>query len=238
MAMAVASHRPTIASELRHCREVRPLVFPSSEPEDERVSESKRHLELRTFLYALLHHAFAAEHSVGSEQFVYFNGRDPRRCCSPDAFVKLGVPDTPFPSWKAWERGAPELIVEINSPRDEERWTWEEKLERFHELGAREVVRFDPEASPERRIRVWDRVEDDLVERVVGGAATPCLTLGLWWVVAPLRGFAVGLRLARDPEGREMLLSPEERALQADERARIAEQRVAELEAQLGKRDG
>jgi hypothetical protein len=228
MAMGAAS-RPTVASELRHCREVRPLVFPDSEPESERVSESKRHLELRTFLYALLRDAFAAEHSIGSEQFVYFNGRDPRRCCSPDAFVKLGVPDTPFPSWKTWNRGAPELVVEITSPSDEERWTWAEKFERFYEMGVREVVRFDPDGAPEARIRVWDRVEDDLVERVVGIGPTPCVTLGLWWVVASVRGFSVGLRLARDPEGRQLLSS-------AEERARIAEQRVSELEAQLGKR--
>jgi hypothetical protein len=106
--MAVAP-RPSIASELRHCREVRPLVFPDSEPEHERLSENKRHLELRTFLYALLRDSIAAKHSVGSEEFVYFNGRDPRRCCSPDAFVKLGVPDAPFRSWKTWELGAPAL---------------------------------------------------------------------------------------------------------------------------------
>jgi Uma2 family endonuclease len=196
---------------LRHRRAVQPLFFPSSEPESERVPESKRHLTLRTALYQILSLEVRGAHSVGSEQFVYWNARDPRRCCSPDAFVKLSVADEMFETWKTWERGVPELVVEILSRSDREHDTWNDKLERFHELGAREVVRFDADAAPGERLRVWDRMEDDLVERVVDGDATPCLTFALFWVVRPVDGVDIGLRLARDPGGRELLASALER---------------------------
>jgi Uma2 family endonuclease len=145
------------------------------------------------------------------EQFIYWNARDPRRCCSPDAFVKLGVRDEMFETWKTWERGVPELVVEILSSTDGEHLTWQEKLERFHELGAREVVRFDADAPAGERVRAWDRIDDDLVERVVEGDATPCMTLGLFWVVGPVDGVDIGLRLARDAGGKEVVASPLER---------------------------
>jgi Uma2 family endonuclease len=205
--MPMSSSARRAVESLPHRRAVQPLSFPSSEPESERVPESKRHLMLRTALYQVLSLELRGAHSVGSEQFVYWNARDPRRCCSPDAFVKLGVADEMFETWKTWERGVPELVVEILSPADREQGAWQEKLERFHELGAREVVRFDADAPPGARLHVWDRMQDDLVERVVDDDATPCLTLGLFWVVRPIDGVDVGLRLARDPAGRELLRS-------------------------------
>lgn len=170
----------------------------------------------------------ANQHSIGSEQFVYWNGREPRRCCSPDVFVKLGTPDSTFDSWKTWERGTPELVVEIVSPADRERWSWDQKFERFHELGAREIVKFDPDAPEGARLRVWDRIDDDLVERVVEADTSACLTLGLWWVTRPAEGRAASLRLARDPGGEDLLPAPAEASLR----------RVAELEAELARRGG
>ena len=209
--MPMSSHARRGVENLRHRRPVQPLLFPSNEPESERVPESKRHLTLRTALYQVLSLELHGAHSVGSEQFIYWNARDPRRCCSPDAFVKLGVHDEMFETWKTWERGVPELVVEILSRSDRDVLTWQDKLERFYELGAREVVRFDADASPGERVRVWDRIEDDLVERVVEGDATPCATLGLFWIVGPVDGVDVGLRLARDAAGHDAIASALER---------------------------
>jgi Uma2 family endonuclease len=228
---------------LRHLRAVRPLDFPSSEPWEEKLPESRRHLALRTFLFAVLTRELAPANSVGCEQFVYWNARNPKRSCAPDAFAKLGVPDEEFETWKTWERGAPELVVEVLSKHDREPYTWAEKLVRFHELGAREVVRFDTTPRKGRaRLRVWDRIEDDLVEREVIGEVTPCVTLGLFWIIAPAPDLPAALRLARDREGRDLLLSPieaAEAARVASEAARdAAEARVAELEAELRRRGG
>ena len=179
------------------------------------MPETKLHLKLRTALYLILTRELAPRACIGSDQFVYWNAKDPRRCLAPDAFVKLGGHDDEFRSWKTWERGTPELAVEILSDDED----WEEKLDWYHELGVRELVSYDPSRA---RLRVWDRVSEDLVERVVEGPTTPCLTLGLHWVICPLAGEPV-LRLAHDAEGASLLPTAEEAALA----------RVAELEAAI-----
>jgi Uma2 family endonuclease len=213
--------------ELRYVRAPHPIHF----PEEAEVPEGKTHLILRTFLFGLLRFALGPAHSVGSDQFVYWNARDPRRCLSPDLFVKLHLPDSAFGTWKTWENGgAPELAVEIISPSEGDGIAWEEKLARYHELGVKELVRFDPEGPEGGRIRVWDRVRGDLLEREVAADSTPCLTLGLVWTVHPVETIP-GLRLA-DTHGR--LLETRE---EAEARARAAaEARVRELEAELGRR--
>jgi Uma2 family endonuclease len=204
-------------TRLRHRRALRPLRFPEEEPEDQKLGETSRHLVLRTALWQLIKLELERSglHTVSSEQFVYFNARDPHRCCVPDVYVKLGVRIADIPTWKAWERGAPELALEITSPSDRERWTWEEKLERYHELGVRELVRFDPDAESGDRIHVWDRVEEDLVEREVEDDRTPCATLGFWCLVGRIAEYPA-LRLARDRDGRELLPTPEERIAQLE----------------------
>jgi Uma2 family endonuclease len=192
------------------------------------MPESKTHLVLRTFLFRLLRFALGPAHRVGSEQFLYWNASDARRCLAPDAVVRLHVPDSAFKTWKTWEDGGvPDLAVEIVS--DSDRTQWDQKLSDYRELGIKELVRFDPASPPGARIRVWDRVaEGDFLERVVDGDVTPCVTLGLQWVVRPVESEDVGLRLA-DDEGR-LIEVPEEAA----ERARgEAEARIRELEEQL-----
>ncbi len=104
------SHPP-----VRYVRAPEPIVF----PEEEEVPEGYVHLVVRTFLFQLLSFALGPEHSVGSDQFVYWNAADPRRKLSPDVFVRLGTPQTAFGSWKTWQQGgAPDLAVEIISPNE------------------------------------------------------------------------------------------------------------------------
>jgi Uma2 family endonuclease len=141
---------------------------------------------------------------------------------APDVFVKLGVRNTSFATWKTWEQGGvPELAVEIQSPSDADAGPWEAKLARYRELGVRELVRFDPAAPDGQRLRVWDRVDEDLVERVVLEDRAPCLTLGVDWVVRPIDVEPLGLRLA-DADGQSLRAREE-----------IAEDRVRALEAEL-----
>ena len=116
------------------------------------MPETKRHLRLRTLLFQLLDFAFADQASIGSDQFVYFDASNPSRCLAPDLFVRLGQPDTQFGSWKVWERGRPELAVEILSDSDTPEPAWDTKLERYHALGVEELVRFDPMAPADARL--------------------------------------------------------------------------------------
>lgn len=69
----------------------------------------------------------------------------------------------------------------------------------------------------------------DHVERVVTDDTTPCLTLGMTMLVGPVDDYPVGLRLARDADGRELVLTEREGR-------RAAEQRVADLEKELASR--
>jgi hypothetical protein len=227
-------------ADLRHLRPVKALPFPASDPEWE-MSESKRHARMCELLYLVLRHALGDGHSVGSDQFVYFDASNPQRKCAPDAFVKLGVPDTLFDSWKVWERdrGTPDLCVEILSPSDtREKLTWEEKLERYFALGARELVAFDADAPVGARLRAWDRIDDDLVEREIVGESTPCATLGAHWVIVPSRepggeDLPAALRLARDPRGAELVPTgpeAEKAAAEADKAAAEADKAAAEAE--------
>jgi len=235
MAQLRLPHTPGPTPDVRYLREPKPIHF----PEEAERPEGYRHLVLRTFLFRLLRFALGAEHSVGSDQFVYWLATEPTRKLSPDVFVRLGTPQTSFGSWKTWEQGGvPDLAVEIVSPNEGDGMAWEDKLARYHELGVKELVRFDPEEPEGRRLRVWDRVREDLVEREVAGDGAPCLTLGLSWTVCGVEGEPVGLRLV-DPAGR-LLEAPEEAEAraraEAETRATTAEGRVRELEAELRRR--
>lgn len=199
------------------------------------MPETKLHLDLRTALYLILSAELGERACIGSEQFVYWNARDPRRCVAPDALVKLGAENVRFASWKTWERGTPELAVEIVSESDDDPQSLEDKLLRYHELGVRELVRFDPRATEGARLRVWDRIDDDLVERALdrrAGAESAESTIldGYTWIVAPLGEAEIeaALRLAR---GAELVPTPGERAEQEAARAAREEQR-AKLEAE------
>lgn len=202
--------RSRLARGHLYVRPPEPIDFPSEEPPEEEVSETKRHLENRTALYLVLKEHFAATSSVGSEQFVYFDPTSARRCLSPDAFVKREVPDRPFRVWKTWERGAPDLGVEIISKSDQRDDDWDDKLARYRAAGIHEIVRFDADDTSQP-IRVWDHVSGDLVERAADDPDLCfCHALSLWWVVLDDASYGPMLRLARDREGRDPLPTPEE----------------------------
>ncbi len=206
--------------DVKYVRPIRPLHFPVSDPEWD-MPESHRHKRLCEVLYQLLCAVLPPEHAaIGADQFVYFDPRDPRRKCAPDAFVKLGVPAQAITSWKTWEKGAPDLCVEILSAWDtEEKLTLPEKLERFEAMGVVEVVTFDAAAPQGSRIRAWESVKGDLVERVVERESTFSVVLGKWFVVAPylaegrppLQRLEAALRLSDDAAGTGLVPTPDER---------------------------
>jgi Uma2 family endonuclease len=207
--------------ELKYVRAPVPLLFPS----EAEVPETKRHLKLRTLLYELLELAFAEQAAIGCDQFVYWDPTDPKACLAPDAFVRLGQPDSLFRSWKAWEHGAPHVAVEIISESDERERDWDTKLSRYRRLGVTELVRFDPLAA-ERPLRLWELVEHDLVERELSQLSARSRCLPGYWVVREEPELGATLRLSRDALGAELYPT----------RAEAAEQRVRELEAELRRR--
>jgi hypothetical protein len=219
-----------LPATIRHLRPVQPLHFPSEQPEWS-LGQSTRHLNLCVLLREILLSVLLPDHSVGCDAFVYFDASNPKRCLAPDAFVKLGVPHESFDSWKTWELRAPDMAVEILSRDTRETITFEEKLKRYLAVGVAELFAVHLDSPPGERLSAWDRVDGDLVERAVTNESTPCLTLGLHFVLAPANGEPVALRLARDASGRDLLPTDRE-AREAAERERGAAEREREAAEQ------
>jgi Uma2 family endonuclease len=208
---------PVTIGRHRYLRAPEPLHF----PEHEQVPETKWHHELKTMVNQFLKLAFADQAHIGCDQFVYWDAANPRVCLAPDAFVRLGGPDELFGSWKVWERGAPHLAVEIISDFDTRDRNWDAKLACYRQLGVKELVRFDPEAET-GKLRIWDRVDDDLVEREQTDAPTPSSILPGFWLLVSDPRLGPTLRLSRDSAGGALYVTPEER--------------IRELEAELARR--
>lgn len=230
-----------------YVRPLQPLHFPV----EEKVPESQRRLELRMELYQLLSFHLGERATVGSDHFLYFDASNPKACLAPDVFLKLGTRGPEIESWKTWERGTPDLAIEIASRSDAGDEPWQQKLERYHRLGVPELVLFNHRAA--QKVRVWDYVDGDLAERKLPlNEPVPCVALGLWWVTVTDERWGPKLRLARDAEGQQLLRTEleteiagrqaEAAARQAEAEARrTAEARVRELEqtlAALRKREG
>ena len=74
-------------------------------------------------------------------------------------------------------------------------------------------------------LRIWDFVEGDLAERDLSDAnGRRSDALQAYWYVADDPQLGKMLRLSRDPDGKDLLLTPDER--------------VAELERELARRGG
>lgn len=243
MSMSVAEGRqrgadsagPITIGRLRYLHAPKAVRF----PEHQQVPETKLHLELRTLLWQFLKHAFADRALIGCDQFVYWDAATPRASLAPDAFVRWGGRDELFGSWKVWERGAPHLAIEIVSSHDSRDRNWAAKLGAYRQLGVQELVRFDPESETDR-LRVWDRIDNDLVERALGDGTTPSNVLpGFWLLVADER-LGACLRLSHDEAGERLYLTPAEadaERIKADaERIEAHARRIRELEAELAKR--
>lgn len=208
------------------------------------MGQSRRHFLMCKALYEVLVAAVGRDSTVSCDLSHYFDAANPERKLAPDGAVKFGVAPEPVDSWKVWERGAPELAFEILSPSDSpERWTFEEKLARYRAMGVLELVVFDADGGTGKRLRVWDRMDGDLVERTVVDEKTPCITLDAFLVVAPVHDLPACVRVARDAAGNELVPTESEARRIAEERLseetharREAERKLAELEAKLRER--
>jgi Uma2 family endonuclease len=223
--MAMVLPLPSVhGKQHRYVRAPRPVVFPVEED----VPESKRHLELRTALYLIVKFAMSKTAVFGSDQFVYWDPTNPKACLAPDLLLKLGGPDTDYDTWKVWERGAPDIAVEIASRSDSPEMAWEEKLERYQKIGLKELVRYDWK-KPKTSLRIFDNIEGDLVERVMEGEdATLSSVLPYYWTV--VNGM---LRLAEDAGGTRLLPTYEERAQSEATRAQSEASRADTAEAEI-----
>lgn len=213
MAWEVGIYSMAMPAELRYVRAPVPVHF----PEAEQVPETKQHFRLRTLLYEFLALAFADRATIGSDQFLYWDPTDPKACLAPDGFVRLGQPDHLFRTWKVWERGAPQLAIEVISDSDERDSDWEAKLQRYRRVGVLELIRFDPQAiEPSRMLRIWDAIEGDLIEREPASSASASRVLPGYWLTTQDPALGPTLRLSQDELGEKLYPTPSERMHQLE----------------------
>jgi len=206
-------------------------------PDSAEMPEGTWHFKLRALIYDFLVLAFGEIATIGSEQFVYWDPTNARVCLSPDAFVYFGAKNEHFRSWKVWERGVPQVAVEVISGSERE-LGWDEKLERYLQLGVSELVWFDPETF-EHPLRIWDLVDGELRERGLLQPSAQSRHLGGYWLPVAEAG-GLTLRLSRDEHGRTLFPTAAEHHADARRAAEAAlsaaEQRIAELQAELNRK--
>lgn len=165
---------------------------------------------------------------TGMNQLVYFDEGDPTRYRSPDLYVIENVPQEgpERASWKTWEGDVPSFALEVVSSNW--RKDYDEVPADYDTMGVKELILFDPWATPRSRRRVrWQvfrRVRgrglarplsssDDRVEsRVLG-----CFLRLVW------EGVNARLRVAIGTRGDTLVPTEAEMLAAAEVRARIHE---------------
>jgi Uma2 family endonuclease len=176
---------------------------------------------------------------LGADTFFAWVPNEPLVRVSPDLYLIEDPPPPPLPkSWQVWLEGhrPPRWAAEIVS--DDWKKDYEEAPLKYAQLGAHELLIFDPEVtlSGERRgprvpFQVYRRAPDGAFVRVHrGDGPAPSEVLDATFV-ARREGGAVRLRVARDPEGKDVVPT-------AEEAKRAAEERIRALEAELARARG
>jgi Uma2 family endonuclease len=188
------------------------------------MPEGNTHRRLSNLLYQSVEREFAGRAIVSSDQLLYWDPTDPKKSLAPDLTVRIGAAPQTIVSWKTWELGAPHVGVEIVSEWDRSDSVFRQKLERYRQAGISEAVRFDAEDGI-HPLRLWDLFDGDLVERdLTDREALLSDALGLYWCVRQDEDLGQVLRMARDAAGRELVLTPEEVAQEAERTALTAKE--------------
>jgi Uma2 family endonuclease len=167
---------------------------------------------------------------IGADQFFAWVPAEPLVRVSPDVYLLDDPPEPPLPaSWQTWQDGhsPPRFAVEVVSGDARHpgwRKDYEEAPQKYAQLGARELVIFDPEAAAKRAreperipLQLYRREADDSFVRVYRGSGPTYSAELAAHLVAVVNGPIARLRVARDPEGTD-LVPTEAEALEAAER--------------------
>ena len=175
---------------------------------------------------------------VGWDVFVEWDPNDPRARVSPDAFLLDGqAPDITPSMWRTWAPGCepPRFALEIVSDKSRAK-DYETSPLKYAALGVEELAVFD--ASPggdgdeEFSLQLFRRSPRGQFLRVHAGAGpVESAVLGAWLVTAD---DGKHVRLARNPEGTDLVPTAEEQVQAAKERARAAEARAGAAEVRAG----
>jgi hypothetical protein len=170
---------------------------------------------------------------IGIDEFFAWIAEEPLVRISPDVFVLDDPPAKPYPPlWETWKPGInpPRFALEVVS--SDWKKDYQDIPPKYAQLGSSELVIFDPKAArgetadPRRvALQVFRREADGAFVRVRSGGRIARSDELDAWVVVTLEGSGAFLRIARDPEGLDLLPTHEE-ALDEAERQKAEEQQA------------
>lgn len=123
----------------------RTIHYPSSDGKP--MAETDFHWLAMVDLTLRLRHRYAEQPDVyvASNNLIYYEEGNPRRCFSPDVYVVLGAPKGVRRIYRVWEEGRPPTVVFEMSSRKTRREDLGAKRELCARLGIAEYWLFDPE---------------------------------------------------------------------------------------------
>lgn len=163
---------------------------------------------------------------LGEDEFFGWVPGEPLVRVSPDVFIHPQPPPPPLPRmWETWRPGhyPPRFALEIVS----EDWKkdYEDNPTKYWQLGARELVIFDPGArgAAPVPIQIYRRDPDESFVRVYAGPG-PAYSAELdAWLVIHGEGPSARLRLTRDAAGTDLVPTAAEAREAAEHAKREAE---------------
>lgn len=173
---------------------------------------------------------------VQGDVFFQWVPGEPNVQISPDAFVVDAVPEPPPDALQTWLPGhlPPRFAVEIVSKAW--RKDYDDNPPKYAHLGTRELVIYDhlhvvgKGARDRHALQVFRRTSEGAFGRVYAGPG-PAYSAELdAWLVDTGNGSKRRLRLARDPAGKDLVLSGDEAAAAAEKVAAQAEHAAAQAE--------
>ena len=180
---------------------------------------------------------------IGVDAFFAWVEAEPLVRVSPDVYVLASCPTPPPSSFQLWRPGLSPPLFALEVVSDDWRKDYDQGPQKYAQLGARELLVYDPDAVARPRgdrvpLQVFRRAADGQFQRVQVGASGVWLdTLGVWAVVVPTP-FAPLLRLAYDAAGAELVPTPAERAArERDAAARERDAAARERDAAARERD-
>jgi Uma2 family endonuclease len=208
----------------------RVVEYPSSDGKP--MAETDLHRDDMVDLIATLREYFAADPNVyvSGNLLLYYVEGDPRRSVAPDVLVARGVPRLPPRRYYlVWEEGkAPDLVIEITSKKTRRRDQTKKKTLYRDVLKVAEYFQFDPTQDYLKPSLQGHRlVEGQYVPIEPVAGRLPSMVLGLH-----LERRGTELRL-HDPATGRCLLTPAERALEAEAARQRVEAENERLRRQL-----
>ena len=226
-----------------------PIHYPSSDGKPMAENDAQREAIMYGIGALARHFRDRRDVYVSGDLLIYYEEGNPRVSIAPDVFVAFGVEDRPRPNYKLWEeRRAPAFVLEVASPS-----TWRDDLGRkrsvYARLGVREYWQYDPDGEhlPARlqgeRLTRSGYVRQPVETFADGTLTLRSETLGLELRAAPgremrFRDPATGHDLRSHHEEAEGRLEAVAACREEAAARRVAEARVAELEALLRDRSG